>query len=424
MIKGPERITVGAFPAIKGCRSLTGDPEKFCAVTSRMATTRRSKRLTAHAERVEAIPSEPGLSQEPPCRHFNSCGGCSVQHLRDDAYIAWKCGLLRIALHRAGYADAILATPTRTVPGERRRMDLAALRTRNGVQLGLHRWRSSEVVDITECHVLHPTLFALIAPLRALLPRLQAFRREASVIGNLLDSGCDVLLRTDASLELADRMALIEFARMHGLPRITWTREYDEPEPIAVLSAASTSFSGIAVVPPPGAFLQASKSGEAAIVSCVLEGLPRDLSAKARVAELYAGCGTITFALAQRARVAAWEGDAASVAALRTAANQAGLSGRIAATQRDLARQPLQAKELAGFAAVVLDPPFAGAAPQVAQIAAAKVPVVIYVSCNPATLGRDARALSQAGYRLISATPIDQFLWSARLESVVVFAVG
>jgi len=93
-------------------------------------------------------------------------------------------------------------------------------------------------------------------------------------------------------------------------------------------------------------------------------------------------------------------------------------------TQRDLARQPLQAKELRGFAAVVLDPPFAGAAAQVAQIAVARVPTVIYVSCNPATLSRDARSLRQAGYRVIAATPIDQFLWSTRLESVVAFAVG
>jgi 23S rRNA (uracil1939-C5)-methyltransferase len=90
-------------------------------------------------------------------------------------------------------------------------------------------------------------------------------------------------------------------------------------------------------------------------------------------------------------------------------------------TQRDLARQPLRARELASFASVVLDPPFAGAAAQVAQIAAATVPAVIYVSCNPATLARDARMLSQAGYRLTAATPIDQFLWSARMESVCVF---
>jgi 23S rRNA (uracil1939-C5)-methyltransferase len=174
----------------------------------------------------------------------------------------------------------------------------------------------------------------------------------------------------------------------------------------------------VTVSPPPGAFLQASASGETAIIEAVLNALP----AKGRVAELFAGCGTISFALARKARVAAWEGDAASAASLRAAANHAGLN--IDVTQRDLARQPLQAKELAPFAAVVLDPPFAGAAAQMAQIAAARPPIVIYISCNPATLSRDARMLHQAGYQLRSAQPIDQFVWSARLESVCVFTLA
>ena len=343
-----------------------------------------------------------------------------LQHWHDDAYIAWKSEKLRTALRRAGFADAAVAAPARTAPGERRRMDLAALRAGGKISLGLHRLHSADVVDLTECLVLNPALVALIAPLRVLVARLGAVRREGSIIANLLDSGPDVLLRTDAMLELADRIALTEFARTHRLPRVAWAQGNDEPEPVAVLRPPTTSLSGISITPPPGAFLQASASGEAAIIAAVLDALP----AKGRVAELFAGCGTITFALARRARVTAWEGDPASVSALRAAANHGGLSGRIAVTQRDLARQPLQAKELAGFAAVVLDPPFAGAANQMAPIAAAGVPIVIYVNCNPATLARDARLLSQAGYRLKSALPIDQFLWSARLESVVVFAAS
>jgi 23S rRNA (uracil1939-C5)-methyltransferase len=296
-------------------------------------------------------------------------------------------------------------------------MDFAARRTRGGVALGLHRQRSTDVVDLTTCLVLHPILVALMSPLRGLLTRLQALRRQGSVIANLLDSGPDMLLRTDGSLQLADRIALTEFARAHALPRIAWAKGTDEPEPIATLHPPTTSLSGTTITLPSGAFLQASARGEAAIVTAVVDALP----VKGRVAELFAGCGTITFALAGRTRVAAWEGDAASASALRIAANIAGLAGRIEVMQRDLARQPLQAKELRGFAAVVLDPPFAGAAAQTAQIAAAKPPVVIYVSCNPATLSRDARLLCRSGYHLKTATPVDQFLWSARLESVCVF---
>ena len=284
--------------------------------------------------------------------------------------------------------------------------------------LGLHRLRSDEVVDLTTCLVLHPRLVALMPPLRELLARLQAVRREASVIVNLLDSGPDLLLRTDRPLQIADRIASTEFARAQALPRIAWARGSDDPEPVAILRPPTTTLAGVTVAPPPGAFLQASTAGETAIIAAVLVALP----AKGRVAELFAGCGTFTFAIARRLRVTAWEGDAASVLALRAAANQAGLSGRITVTQRDLARQPLQPAELAGFAAMVLDPPLAGAAAQVAPIAAAKVPTVIYVSCNPATLARDARMLARASYRLRAAMPIDQFLWSGRLESVCVFS--
>ena len=192
-------------------------------------------------------------------------------------------------------------------------MDLAARRIRDGIALGLHRQRSKEIVDLTTCVVLHPVLVALVPPLRRLLARLQAFRRAASVIANLLDSGPDVLLRTDGPLHLADRIALTEFARAHMLPRIAWAQGTDEPEPVAVLRPPTIALSGVEIIPPPGAFLQASSSGEAAIVAAVLEAVP----AKGRIAELYAGCGTITFALAERACVAAWEGDGAAASALR-----------------------------------------------------------------------------------------------------------
>ncbi|MBU6499198.1 MAG: RsmD family RNA methyltransferase, partial [Rhodospirillales bacterium] len=142
----------------------------------------------------------------------------------------------------------------------------------------------------------------------------------------------------------------------------------------------------------------------------------------AAIGELYAGSGTLSFALAAHARVIAYEGDATACAALRAGVNAARLAGRITAHQRDLTRQPLTAKELAPFAAVVLDPPHAGAAAQLPTLAASGVRRIIYVSCNPAALARDGAVLRGAGYRLLAASPIDQFLWSARLESVCVFA--
>jgi 23S rRNA (uracil1939-C5)-methyltransferase len=373
---------------------------------------------------AETIADSTDTRVEPPCRHFGRCGGCVLQHWRDADYRAWKSGLVSYALKQAGFTppDPLPFVPG--LPGERRRMDFAVRRAAGRIVLGLHEQRSAEVIDITDCLVLHTTLMALFQPLRALLQPMKAIRREASVIINLLDAGPDMLLRTDGPLSLEDRIALTDFAREHGLPRVSQIEGTATPETIGLLRPPITSMSGVSVRPPPGVFLQATAEGERAIIDAVLSAMPKKITNKMRVAELYSGCGTLTFALAGVVRVAAFEGDTATMAALKQAINQSGMPGRIEAFQRDLARQPLSAKELGAFAAVVLDPPHGGAAAQIGQIAAAGVPTVIYVSCNPATLSRDARVLASAGYKLATATAIDQFLWSARVESVSVFRRG
>jgi 23S rRNA (uracil1939-C5)-methyltransferase len=401
--------------------------------------TVRARRVKPRGEgwagQVDAVIAPSPDRADPACPHFGTCGGCTLQHWQDAPYRAWKAGLLEAALRRAG--SAVEVAPLVATPhGTRRRVDLALRRQGASVVVGLHAARAAEVVDLSACPVLHPALFALVARLRATLPGLALLRREGSAVVNLLDNGLDLLLRSDAAPTTADRTRLADFARAHGLCRISWAPGIGAPgtgaptagngagETLCLLHAPVAVLSGVTVRPPPGAFLQASREGEAAIVAAVLAGLPEKLPARALVADFYAGCGTLSFALASRARVAAYEGDEGLVAALRTAANTQGLGGRISVTQRDLARRPVMAGELAGCAAVVLDPPYAGAATQMAQIAAARPKRVVVVSCNPDALARDAAILHRAGYAVLSAVPIDQFLWSARLESVVVFAAA
>ncbi|HJS85940.1 MAG TPA: class I SAM-dependent RNA methyltransferase [Acetobacteraceae bacterium] len=366
---------------------------------------------------------EPSAARAVPvCPHFGACGGCVAQHMSDAAYLGWKLAAIVGALRRAGFPDPPLSPPVRTAPASRRRMDLAIRRAGREWRVGLHRLRSREIVNLDACAVLHPALVSLVAPLRDL--GLACVRREGSAIVNLLDNGPDLLLRSDAPLTLADRMALTDFARAHRLSRISWALRDATPEPVCILARPAITLSGVVVAPPPGAFLQASGAAETAIISSVLEGLPETMPTAAHITELYAGCGTLTFALAQRAPVRAWEGDPSALAALTAAAHQARLVGRITARPRDLARQPLSAAELARSAAVVLDPPHTGAPAQMAAVAAARVPCIVYVSCNPSALSRDARPLATSGYRAARVTLIDQFLWSARIESVSVFLAG
>lgn len=362
--------------------------------------------------------------REPTCGHFGTCGGCTSQHWDEAAYLAWKIGRLTAALRRAGYDDPPLAPIVRGQPGTRRRMDLAARRGPDGLLIGLHRARGPEIIDLAECTVLHPRLFALIAPLRPILSGLTAIRREASVVVNLLDSGPDLLLRTDGELTTPDRTKLTTFAVSHDLPRISWARATEPPEAVCVPRPPATSLSGVDVIPPAGAFLQATAAGEAAIIAAVLDALPAKRTSRARALELFAGCGTISFTVAPHMRVTAFEGDFALVASCHTAINRAGLMGKVDIRTRDLARQPVLANELRVYGVVILDPPHAGAAAQMPPIAQAKVGTVVYVSCDPVSLGRDARVLHDAGYRLERVTPIDQFLWSARLEAVAVFRIG
>jgi 23S rRNA (uracil1939-C5)-methyltransferase len=350
------------------------------------------------------------------CVHFGICGGCAV----DDFAAVHKLSLVASALSRAGFVGApvlpLIETPLRT----RRRVDLAASRIGATVALGLHRARSHEVVDMTECVLLEPGIFALLAPLRVLLRGLEAFRRTGSVIINWLDNGADVLLRTDADATGPDRHKMIAFARAHGVLRISIAKGADEAELVAMLAPPVITLSGVPVEPPPGAFLQASRAGELAIIEAVIAGLPA-LKARARIVELYAGIGTLSFALAKHARLEAYEGAADAVAAHDLAIRRDNLAGRMGVFARDLARRPLKVSELSGAAAAVLDPPYAGAGAQMKNLAASGVARIIYVSCNPEALSQDAALLRRAGYACLSARPIDQFPYSENLEAVAVF---
>ncbi|MGA9868788.1 MAG: class I SAM-dependent RNA methyltransferase, partial [Acetobacteraceae bacterium] len=306
------------------------------------------KRGDGRAASLQSV-SEPSAGRvTPPCRHFGVCGGCVAQHMSDAIYTDWKTARIVAALRRAGFDDVLVTPIVRTPPRIRRRMDLALRRVGSNVAVGLHRTRSTEVVDIRSCDVLDPALFALIAPLRACLAGLGGLRREGSAMVNLLDNGSDLLLRTDATPTLADRIGLTAFARAYGLTRVSYAEHDGTPEPVCVLRPPVVTLSGVSVTPPPGAFLQASVAGERAIVDAVLAGLPAPMPARARIAELYSGCGTLTFALARLARVRAFEGEPASCAALDAAVRLGGLAARIETRRRDLARQPLRAPELAG----------------------------------------------------------------------------
>jgi len=352
----------------------------------------------------------------PPCRHFGKCGGCQLQHLDEETLGQFVSDRVLNAAEGQGLVPERVTPAHLSPPRTRRRATLRAINGGGRPLIGFNEGGSHKVVDMRECHVLVPALFALVEPLRKMLaPRRDRYALEISL--TLTDQGVDCAIKGLALEGLAQTEALLDFCREHGLARLTLDQGYGadtfwEPEPVRV------TLSGVPVDYPADGFLQATADGEATLTAAVREWL----AGCATVADLFAGLGTFAFALAGPARVVAAEAARDAHLAGRAAAGRAQLP--IEAAHRDLFRNPYQPDELARFDAVVLDPPRAGAREQVVQLAASAVPKIAYVSCNPSSWARDARVLADAGYRLAELRPVGQFRWSTHVELASLFVRG
>ncbi|MBG6116683.1 MULTISPECIES: class I SAM-dependent RNA methyltransferase [unclassified Sphingobium] len=351
---------------------------------------------------------------EPPCVHFPTCGGCELQHVDEASLADFVTGRVVGALAGQGIVAQTVVSPHLSPPMTRRRASLRAVRAGKTVTIGFAESGSHKLIDLSMCAVLDPRLFALLAPLHELLRLILPDKRAAHVRMSLIDQGVDLLLEGVKVEGLAADEGLGDFARTQGLARLT-IDEGDGPQTRWEPEAATVTFGGVPVAFPPFSFLQATPDGEAALVGAVREAMP-DTGA---VADLFCGLGTFALALGADRPVYAAEGARDVVLALKLAGQRA--QRRMVADHRDLFRRPLMPEELNRFAAVVIDPPRAGAREQVMQLAASSVPVIAYVSCNPASFARDAVHLVGGGYRLDQVRPVGQFRWSTHVEMVGIF---
>lgn len=368
--------------------------------------------------RVDAYGAEPigegPLGRAAPiCRHFLRCGGCVAQHMPPEVYREWKRGLMVEAFrHRGIEADV---QPLVTVAAASRRRAVFGVAVKGGdVQLGFREEATHTLVDLAECPVLDPAIVAAFGGLRTLARRTLRDGETGRLLVTKLDHGLDVVVdgaRKNFSPD--ERAALAKLAREMG-----WLRLSIGDEPIVVAGPPTITLAGAAVTVEPGVFLQAVPEAEQALAALCVAALPKRTKS---VVDLFSGVGTLTLPLARQAAVSAFDGDRRAIAALTDAVRHAQGLKPVTARVRDLFREPLSARELSGFDAAVFDPPRAGGAAQAERLAASKVPVVIAVSCNPATLARDARSLIDGGYRLGQVTPVDQFVYSAHVEAVAVF---
>lgn len=346
------------------------------------------------------------------CPHYRACGGCLLMHASDGFVAGWKAEVVRAALAAQGLAAEV--APARAVPARsRRRATLAGRRTKTGALVGFHARGSDTIVPVTDCHLLHPALMALVPRLAEVVIAGGSRKGEMALALTRTDTGIDLSVTGGKPLEQGLFSTLAAIAERLDLARLSWEGE------VVVTRRPPLVRIGRAPVPlPPGAFLQAVPEAEAALLAEVRAAV----GPARRITDLFCGIGTFALPLADQAEVHAVEGEAAMVAALAEGWRHAEGLKRVTTEARDLFRRPLLPDEVRGVEAVVIDPPRAGAEAQCRELARSDVPVIAAVSCNPVTFARDARILIDGGYRLDRVAVIDQFRWSPHLELAARFA--
>jgi 23S rRNA (uracil1939-C5)-methyltransferase len=351
----------------------------------------------------------------PLCGYFGVCGGCKLQHWRREPYLSWKRELVVEALAAEGIEAAVAPIIDAHGAG-RRRAIFHARREGEKVRTGFMRVGSHELIDIDACPILAPALAGaprLAARLAAILVRAG---KPLDIAVTASETGLDVAVKGRGALPSTERDEAIAFAAREDLARLS-----NHHEVIVERRAPLIAIGDCHVVPPPGAFLQATAQGEAILAELVGEALGKARRQPRRIVDLFCGIGPFALRLSRAAQIWAFDTDAAAVAALTKAARHTQGLKPLEAKARDLFRRPLLAAELAAFDAVILDPPRQGAQAQAQELARSKVSRIVYVSCNPSTFARDAKTLLASGYRIDAVTPLDQFRFSAHVELVAAF---
>lgn len=346
----------------------------------------------------------------PPCPHYRACGGCTLMHGHDDFVARWKRSVVERALSAQGLPAPIAGLHS-SPPRARRRAVLSGRRTKKGALLGFHTRASNTICDLTDCHVMRPAITAALPLLRQIVAAGASRAGEVSLTVIDGPAGLDVAVRGGKSMDSGLFTRLAALTEQGDLARLDWDGQ-------AITRRTPALPMGTArVIPPPGAFLQATAEGEAALLATI-----RDVTRGAtRIVDLFAGIGTFTLPLASRAEMHAVEGLAAPLAAAQTAWRATPGLRRVTTETRDLARRPLLADELADYDAAVIDPPRSGAEAQARALATSNLPRIAFISCDPVSFARDARILTEGGFSLTRLFIVDQFRWSPHIEIAAAF---
>jgi 23S rRNA (uracil1939-C5)-methyltransferase len=373
---------------------------------------------------------------QPRCPHFGSCGGCSLQHLDPAAQVAVKQRVLEDALWhigrvRAGELLAPIHGPTWGYR-ERARLSVRHVPKKGGVLVGFHERKSSFVADMTSCLVLPPRISALLPELRALVGRLSIRDRLPQIelaIGESEDGPVDALvLRILAPLSERDVQEISAFAARYGVVFYTQPQGPSSIQPFEPcereLTYSLPDF-GVTFSFEPTDFTQVNQELNRVLVRRAIDWL-RPAPGEA-VADFFCGLGNFTLPIARRgAKVVGVEGSRTLVRRAEANAMRNGLADRVHFAVADLFdATPETIESLGPLDKAVLDPPREGAIALVKALPQQRLSLIVYVSCNPATLARDAAVLvHERGFSLAAAGVANMFPHTTHVESIAVFTRG
>ena len=389
---------------------------------------RRSHRHFDEAELLEVLTPSPQRAV-PPCPHFGRCGGCVLQHLQPQAQLAAKQRVLAENLERIGkVAPQRWLAPLADAPWAYRRKGRLSVRwveKKGRVLVGFREDNPRFVADLRGCEVLAPPFGALIAPLAAMLDTLDARRDIPQIEFARGDDAALLLLRHMRPLGDADRARLANFAQQHAIALWLQPGGPDSAHPLRAEDARALAYriddDAIEITFQPLDFIQVNAGMNRSMLALALDLLAPQ--AHERVLDLFAGLGNFTLPIARRAgAVTGVEGEAGLVARATDNAARNGLGNVSFHTANLFADQRRAPWARAAWDKILLDPPRAGAAELLDYLPGKTVRRVVYVSCHPGSLARDAGTLVQRhGYRLAAAGVMDMFPHTAHVESIALF---
>ena len=374
---------------------------------------------------VEVLKPSPDR-RVPRCAHFGTCGGCSLQHLDPAAQLAAKQQTLLDNLRRIGGVEPAELLPPLTGPawGYRRRARLSVHRNGPQVAVGFMERSRPRVAELRHCDVLDPKLGGLIAPLAETLSALSIADRIPQLEAVMGEGGVVLVLRILSAPNEADRSTLAAFEERYG---VRLYLQPGRPESAMPLRGGAADLHyrlpdpGVDIHFEPADFIQVNDEINRKLVQLALREL--DLQPDEQALDLFCGLGNFTLPMAQSAaKVTGVEGEQELVGRARRNAALNGL-GNLEFVQADLFTDGGQAEwTRRRYARILLDPPRAGAREVIARFPAFHARRVVYVSCHPATLARDAKMLvEEQGWRLSSAGVLDMFPHTSHVESIAVF---